>query len=151
MIYPYTPDNEIKAEITLKYFSPFAYKYLLDIKDSLQLRDSGKTERYEAWYAYGRRQGLIMNRIGKRIALPNTFLKSRNVHYIDIPDDEECLVISGLILDIKEEYYDDFIDIIQSDKFNDYCETHNKILPDKEGSDDLWLTISTTTFKNFTY
>jgi adenine-specific DNA-methyltransferase len=58
MIYPYNDDKTIIAEIEMKEKFPKAYEYLLAMKDKLLQRDNGKTEKYESWYAYGRKQGL---------------------------------------------------------------------------------------------
>lgn len=78
------------------------------------------------------------------------FLKSKGIHIIEVPDNEECLVYSGMILDIKEEFYDEFISIITSDMFYNYLETMNKTLPDSN-QNDIWLSIKTTTFKNYNF
>ena len=53
--------------------------------------------------------------------------------------------------DIKEECFDIFIETISSDNFYNYCELNNKTLKDTNGSDDLWLSITTTTLKNYMY
>lgn len=58
MIYPYNKDKTVIDEATLQEKYPKAYKYLLKSKDRLMQRDKGKTDRYESWYAYGRKQGL---------------------------------------------------------------------------------------------
>lgn len=58
MIYPYNEDKTIIPEIELKEKFPLTYKYLLDVKERLLQRDKGKTDKYESWYAYGRKQGL---------------------------------------------------------------------------------------------
>lgn len=58
MLFPYNSDNTIIKETKMKEEFPLAYSYLLSIKDEKLLkRDKGKTEKYESWYAYGRKQG----------------------------------------------------------------------------------------------
>jgi hypothetical protein len=44
-------------ESDLKEKYPLAYNYLCLVKEKLLARDKGKTEKYDSWYAYGRKQG----------------------------------------------------------------------------------------------
>lgn len=151
IIYPYK-DGLIIGENELSEKYPLCYKYLLDIKKELLLRDKGKTDKYDSWYAYGRKQGLRKEKNGKRIILPLTFLRSRGIHIIDIPEyDSDFLVLSGIMVDVKEDKYKDFINIITSNDFYDYCEANNKILTDKNNSDDKWLCITSNTLKKYMY
>lgn len=60
LIYPYTNGISpltLMKEDYLKTNFPKAYKYLLDNKETLLLRDKGKGD-YGAWYAFGRTQAL---------------------------------------------------------------------------------------------
>lgn len=57
IIYPYN-DKSIMSEEYLKTNYPLTYAYLLTQRDKLNKRDKGKVGKYEAWYAYGRKQGL---------------------------------------------------------------------------------------------
>ena len=148
-IYPYI-NNKIIDEIKLSNDYPFCHTYLLDKKLELISRDKGKVDKYDSWYAYGRKQGMLRANIGKRIILPLMFLKSRGIHIIEIPNNEECLIYSGILLDIKEEFYEKFIEIIKTEEFYNYCENINKTLGDSN-TDDIWLSITTKTFKEFRY
>ena len=69
-IFPYVLVNGksiiLKEEIFKNNF-PNAYQLMLDNKKVLQKRDKGKGN-YEAWYAYGRTQG--MNNFGKKLLIP---------------------------------------------------------------------------------
>lgn len=68
IIFPYTKTKEkgtIIPEEILKNKFPFAYKYLLSVKDVLDKRDNGKKNTV-AWYAYGRSQGLVTS-FGEKI------------------------------------------------------------------------------------
>jgi adenine-specific DNA-methyltransferase len=150
IIYPYV-NGEIINENNLKRDYPFCYDYLLSRKNDLLSRDKGKTSNYDTWYAYGRRQGLLKEKKGDYIILPLTFLRSRNIHYIEIPEKENCLVMSGLLIDIKKGMKEEFVKIISSGNFHSFCELNNKILSDKSKSDDVWLSVSTTTIKSYTY
>lgn len=57
IIFPYKNGSIINENI-LKNKYPNAYIYLEVIKEELLKRDKGKTDKYEAWYAYGRKQSL---------------------------------------------------------------------------------------------
>jgi adenine-specific DNA-methyltransferase len=151
ILYPYDTNSKILDESYIKENYPFAYSYLLDVKSELNTRDKGKTSKYDSWYAYGRRQGLLKSSTNRRLILPSTFLKSRGIHYVEIPIDDSCLVLSGILVDIKEEHFKLFIKIISSDDFYNYCELNNKTLKDKVGSNDIWLSITSTTLKNYKY
>jgi hypothetical protein len=148
IIYPYK-NGKIIDENELKSNYKFCYEYLLSRKDELIKRVKGKIEKYDSWYAYGRKQGLLKDKIGDCIILPLTFLKSRNIHHIEIENAEECLVLSGLYVDIKKDMKQDFLKIISNDEFYRYLELNNKILPD--GSDELWLCLNTECLKNYKY
>lgn len=149
IIYPYDMNSKILDENFIKTEYPNAYTYLLSRKDDLNTRDKGKVDKYDSWFSYGRRQGLLKERDGKRIMLPLTFLKSRGIHIIEIPLNEEVINISGILLDIKEDKFDEFIDAINSEDFYNYCEQNNKTLLDKANSDDVWLSLTTTSLKQF--
>lgn len=144
IIYPYIK-NKIMGEDFIKLNYPLAYKYLLSCKEILKTRDSGKTENYETWYTYGRKQGLLKEINGIRILLPLTFRKSTGIYYIEITED--ILNLSGIIVDIKEERFEEFISIIKSKEFSNYLELNNKILTDKKDSDDVFLTLNSKNFK----
>lgn len=151
IIYPYDDNNKVLSEDYIKENYPYAYSYLLENKSDLNKRDKGKTSNYDAWYSYGRRQGLLKKRVGKRIILPIVFSRLNRIHYIEVPDNEECLVLSGIVVDIKTEQFDLFISSIQSDEFCRYCEIHNKLLTGNKNSDDIWPSITTTTLKGYKY
>lgn len=150
IIYPYI-DGKIISENVLKEEYPLCYEYLLSRKKDLLSRDKGKTSKYDSWYAYGRRQGLLKEKKGDCLILPLTFLKSRDIHFIEIPKNEDCLVLSGIFVDIKSGLKDEFIKIIKSENFYIFCEMNNKILSDKSKPNDIWLSLSTTTIKDYMY
>ena len=69
-IFPYIVDGNKTSVIEESYFKyafPNAYQILLDNKSALQERGKGNGK-YEAWYAYGRTQG--MNNFGKKLLIP---------------------------------------------------------------------------------
>lgn len=57
ILYPYT-DGAIEQEATLRTTAPGLLDWLARRRTVLDGRDKGKTQDYDAWYAYGRRQGL---------------------------------------------------------------------------------------------
>jgi hypothetical protein len=144
IIYPYI-NNKIMEEDLIKLNYPLTYKYLLSCKDILKTRDAGKTDNYDTWYSYGRKQGLLKEINGIRILLPLTFRKSTGIYYIEITED--ILNLSGIIVDIKEERFEEFIKIITSKEFSNYLELNNKILTDKKDSEDIFLTLNSKSFK----
>lgn len=150
IIYPYI-NGKIIVEDILKKEYPLCYSYLLSRKDDLLSRDKGKTEKYDTWYAYGRKQGLLKEKIGVQYILPLLFLKSNKMNYIKIPDNEECLVLSGIKVDIKKDNVDDFLKIINDEKFYKFCELNNRILSGKKDSDEIWLSLSNKTMKSYNF
>lgn len=150
IIYPYI-DGKVICEDILKKEYPLCYKYLISRKEELLSRDKGKTSKYDSWYAYGRRQGLLKCKKGDVLILPLTFLKSRDIHYIEIPNNEDCLVLSGILVDVKKGMKDKFIEVIKSEDFYKFCEMNNKILSDKSKPNDIWLSLSATSIKDYKY
>jgi hypothetical protein len=150
IIYPYVNGKIIDEDLIISKY-PFCYEYLLNRKSDLLSRDKGKVSKYDAWYAYGRRQGLLKEKKGNYLILPLTFLKSRNTHYIEVPELDECLVVSGILVDVKPNMKKKFIETIRSEEFYKFCELNNKILADKNRPNDFWLTITSNTIKNYCY
>ena len=68
-----------------------------------------------------------------------------------LPNGEDCLVLSGILVDIKKGMKDKFIEIIKSEDFYKFCEMNNKILSDKSKPNDIWLSLSTTSIKEYKY
>ncbi|MCK9416958.1 Eco57I restriction-modification methylase domain-containing protein, partial [Candidatus Dojkabacteria bacterium] len=145
VIYPYDKDGLPLNEEYIQTNFVYAWNYLVSIKKQLLERNLN----HNFWYAYGRNQGLIRNKIGTQIILPNIFLKSKNIHYIEIPSDEEVLVQNGILVDTKN--LTELKNKIQSNEFLSYLEKTNKNLPDKQGSTDVWLTINANNLKNYKY
>jgi adenine-specific DNA methylase len=69
-IFPYIEHGSsytILGEKSMQSFYPYAYEYLLFVKDVLSQRDKGNG-RYSEWYAYGRTQGMM--NFGSKLLLP---------------------------------------------------------------------------------
>jgi len=149
IIYPYIFSDIIKEEVLIEKF-PMCYKYLLSKKTDLSKRDKGKTEKYATWYAYGRKQGLLKKYQGTRFILPLMFLKNNGIHIIEVPKNDEVLVLSGIMIEIKSGFEQEFKDTISQSSFYDYCENNNKVLSDSaKNEDSLWISLTTTSIRNY--
>jgi hypothetical protein len=149
IIYPYD-NSKIINQDKLKLNYPNTYEYFLSIKEELLKRDAGKAIKYEEWYAYGRKQGLLKKVNGKRILLPLTFLKSKGIYFITSIN-EDTLNLSGILVDVKEDKFDEFIEVIKSKEFINYLELNNKTLTDKKDSNDVFLTLTSKNIKDYLY
>lgn len=96
IIFPYIYNNGKYTIIENIDDFPECKKYLLDYKNILLNRDKGK-KKYEKWYAFGRKQGLIYNN-EKRLFISNLVL---NLNCIE---NDAPLFYSGLLLEVKNEY-----------------------------------------------
>lgn len=95
VIYPYkqTANGVVKVieETTFQEGFPFAYAYLSDCRNRLELRDKGHTEKYPAWYAFGRTQSLKMPRF--KLFFPK--FSNKPIRCI-LVDDENLLLYNGI-------------------------------------------------------
>jgi adenine-specific DNA-methyltransferase len=148
IIYPYIDGKVIDEEI-LKHKYPNCYSHLLSEKEILLKRDRGNQLKYPTWYSYGRSQGFLREVKGIPVVISKAFRKSLGPDVIDI--DDETLIVSGMFCDIKPEFYDEFIKVIRSDEFIKFCELRNNKMSDTKGSEDVFLTLSGSTIKEFTY
>ncbi len=105
IIFPYERDasHHLIPENELRSRYPRTYEYLSAMKDELEMRDKGKRT-YEAWYAYGRTQGL--NKFGRRILNP-TFSSSPRFIVCRKKDMLFCNGYSTSLLDIDQKTIDD--------------------------------------------
>lgn len=104
IIFPYKMIEKkytIIPEIELKRKYPECYKYFLSIKSELEKRDKGK-KKYEAWYAYGRTQGLE-SFTGRKIVVPTISNKPRFI----ITNKASGLIYAGYGI-----YYEGDIDVL---------------------------------------
>ena len=102
VIYPYrqTPNGAVNVidETYLQEQFPSAYAYLTDCRSRLERRDKGHTEKYPAWYAYGRTQSLKMPRF--KLFFPKFSNKPIRCRLVD---DENLLLYNGVALVSDEE------------------------------------------------
>ena len=120
MIYPYDKSNhQIFSEEKMISEYPNCYQYLLNHKEILLNRDKCKTDKYENWFAYGRKQGFhhLPNEI---ICIPTMIGGNSMPYKMNIQDYLEeygkVLFVSGFVLaDENNDRYltDEFIKYIQ--------------------------------------
>lgn len=95
IIFPYYIDEnksiQILSEETLKEKFPFAFSYLLKQKDVLSNRDKG-LRKYEAWYAYGRRQSMDID--AYKLFFPHITSKPR----FTLSEDRDLLFYNGIAI-----------------------------------------------------
>lgn len=114
VIYPYTDDAKIITEDSFLAKYPMAYRYLLDCRNILELRDKGSRE-YEAWFAWGRTQN--MRNRGKKLLYPTIadkprFIYSReedlmlyNGNAIYGDDEDDLLLLKKILESSVFDYY----------------------------------------------
>jgi tRNA1(Val) A37 N6-methylase TrmN6 len=107
-------------------------QYLIKHKNILLNRDKGKTEKYEKWFSFGRKQGL------------NIFDFDSNNHIIIIPGminikefiffsvplkeiKEQFLFSSGFLLEVKEENIEYTLKELNSNNFKTFTKNEGKI------------------------
>lgn len=86
------PENEMRMDF------PLAYRYLCSCREALAKRDKGHTEKYPAWYAYGRTQSLQMPRY--KLFFPK--IANKALH-CELVDDENLLLYNGMAFVSNEE------------------------------------------------
>ncbi|KQS47570.1 hypothetical protein ASG38_09000 [Flavobacterium sp. Leaf359] len=123
LIYPYTNGMSPLSLMTEKYLKsnfPKAYKYLLDNKKSLILRDNGNGN-YDAWYAFGRTQALSDK--GYKLLFP---YMAKNPHFV-FTDQKEMLIYCGYaIFDESPEELKILKRILESKVFEYYMANTSK-------------------------
>ena len=130
IIYPYV-NNEIMDEDFLKSNYPSTYQYLEDIKSELNQRDKGKVDKYESWFAYGRKQGLTKKKETIFLFLP--LMASKEYKCTKIIKEDVFLISSGFVLGFdREEEADKIKVILESGVFFEYLKLKGKPWAGKE-------------------
>lgn len=147
VICPYDKQNKIISEQIITENFPKAYAFLNKAKKLLLARDKGKTDKYEAWYAYGRKQGLHTYNATKFTAIPLMLGNGCSPVQIDISQQlkkfNRVLFSSGfLIPETKETPYSLFI----SKDFNEYTKKYGKPWP---GKNNPYYSLNATQLKKF--
>ncbi len=128
IICPYDENNKIIPENIMIVKYPNTYKYFLECKSIFIKRDKGKTERYEEWYAYGRKQGLHTITDSEITIVPIMVGNGCNPIAINISEKltefNRILFTSGfIIIDNKDK--------ILSNDFIQYVQNNGKAWPGK--------------------
>ena len=136
IIYPYTTELKIINEKTFQNDNPKTYEYLENNKEELLKRDKGK-KKYDAWYGFGRRQGLKLPQSEKVL-----YISTMGDINFPIYEREPMLYYSGLCISLKNnsEYtLDNIKDFINKNRV--YIST----ISSKRGNG--WFNISGTSIK----
>lgn len=103
--------------------------YLNKNKEELNKRDKGKTDKYDSWFAYGRKQGL--NKYDKEnciIVIPGMISKSYQFFGIDLSKiNHPFLFSSGFLLEVKKNDLDNLLNYLNSNSFKDYYINNGKV------------------------
>ncbi len=102
IIFPYRQNEHSQMilipEDEMKKGFPLAYRYLVSCRDILTKRDKGHTDKYPAWYAYGRTQSLQIPRY--KLFFPKIANKALNCELVD---DTKLLLYNGMAFVSGEE------------------------------------------------
>lgn len=124
IIYPYKHESNritILPENEFKKLYPHAYNYLKSKKSELDLRDKGKVEKYEKWYAYGRRQS--MDTYAYKLFFPHICEKPTFV----ISKDRDLLFYNGIaVISTTLRELVELRSLLESDIFFDYVKSTAK-------------------------
>ncbi len=121
ILFPYhwqDDKHQIIPESLLGEIYPFAYQYLLQIKDQLDKRDNGRLNP-SAWYAFGRHQSLNTS-FGKKIIFSPMNKEPNFIFH----ENEEATLYSGYFMKLKEnptpERYQKLLEQLNSPAMADY-------------------------------
>lgn len=130
IINPYDENFKIIPENILRKKYPKLYAYFLCFKEELLERDKGKTEKYEEWYSYGRKQGLVKNNYLYHLFVPRMSSLPLKIVYKEISGD--FLFKSGYVLSFeKKSSALKLLTILTSDDASNYIKKVGKEWPGK--------------------
>lgn len=131
ILFPYNKDNIIISEKILQDKFPLTYNYLLVIKSELSKRDKGKVDKYDAWYAYGRKQGLNKINGNNILIIPSIIGNNCKPQIINIEKykDKRILFTSGFVLDYESINQKFNLEYFFSNDFFKYVEENGRIYP----------------------
>lgn len=130
IIFPYDKDFKIinEKDIIEKY--PKLSNYLFEVKEELLMRDKGKVEKYESWYAYGRKQGVKTLKENYFLFIP--LMINSDSKFKIIEKDSFFLITSGFSIGLKSiEEANNLLDYFNKNFFN-FIEVYGKIWPGKK-------------------
>jgi hypothetical protein len=148
VIFPYVDTNVIIPEAQLSKNYPNTYKYFKFIKPLLAKRDKGKTNNYDSWYAYGRRQGINNDFSGKTSYLIPIVYKENNFKYQKHKPLYRFLHNSGFVIVPKYGWVKELEQILKSKDFQNYLLTYGTTMP---GSTIEFNKVTAKILKNYPY
>ena len=135
IIYPYNTGKSIMREEMFKTLNPQTYEYLLSNKEELAKRD--REIKYEAWYAYGRKQGFKMLNIPTKVLYLPT-LANKDFKLLKMI---QCYFMVDFVYQKKRDYpLSKIKEIIEKNR--DYIYKNSS----KRGND--WFNLSSFTIRN---
>lgn len=149
ILFPYTNKKILDLEILSEKYTK-TYNYLLSIKNVLNNRDKWKTEKYDSWYAYGRKQWFNNIKWEKVIIIPKMISNNNKPFEVELNSlyawHKQFLFTSWYII----SWYTDLEKLfILSDIFIDSCRKYWKAFPWKNFSYySISKTILDTIFSN---
>lgn len=145
IIAPYTDDGVLVKEDDLKKRAPKTWSHLCAMRPSLEARDKGKTEKYPAWFAYGRAQGLVPAKGPKILAVPAMIGGKSSPFVMDVSIFQaRPFLVSGFVVDDPSEKE---VRGFLSDDFKEYLRAHAGTKPGK--GDEIFYTVSSWMVKGF--
>lgn len=129
IIFPYKLSEgkyTIKSESEL---GPTTLQYMTDHVDELNQRDKGKTTTYDAWYAYGRRQGLnLYSENNEIVIIPGMISSGFRFFSVSLSKITQPFVFtSGFVLEIEPRERDMLLNFLNSVEFNKFMKEHGKV------------------------
>lgn len=98
VLYPYDASGKLVSESELRKDAPDLLAHLEWQRDRLLSRDAGDVSKHEAWYAYGRRQGLAPLPSGRLVALSGMSRDGLRPFVFDSGETGRFLFTSGFVL-----------------------------------------------------
>jgi adenine-specific DNA-methyltransferase len=134
IIFPYENINNKWTILDENKLDTKTLIYLNENKEELNKRDKGKVDKYDSWFAYGRRQGLnFYSKDTYLIIIPGMIANKFNFFKIntnDIP--KPFLFSSGFFLEVDEENVDKLLNYLNSPIFKEYLKNNAKIWKGKD-------------------
>jgi adenine-specific DNA-methyltransferase len=154
IIFPYNKEDfKILKESYFYENYPLTFKYLEDMKHILNNRDKGKVDKYDNWFAYGRKQGINHFKSDSEFVLvPKLIHKSTKVHKLTYKELENnfFLGLAGYIVEVfDKEDTQLVIDALNSNEFFHYCSNVGKVW--KGNAESAYYGISTKDLKSFSF
>ena len=150
IIFPYKLDKDLNRFVIKKEeeLDNNTLNYLLDNKVELNKRDKGKVDKYESWFAFGRKQGLnTYNDNTFLIIIPGMISKS--FKFFSIPFNKinkPFLFSSGFILEVNRIDKNHLLNYLNSTDFREFLVRNGKVWKGNT-NDSSYYSLSITQLK----